>query len=111
KDLLSIQKEQIKRRPWADMGEIIVFRSIPKLMPALHKVLPFSHNEALAADEVVGLNENGHIDKISKLGSGGVYAVKQNHRRWLQYDKLLFPANPAASWLEIQWMPGSGLVS
>src|SRR5260221_137954 len=63
---LVISDEHIKRRSRTDLGEVILFGSIPELMPPLHEALTLPKDEALAASLIICLNKYGQINVIRK---------------------------------------------
>ena len=67
---LASQDHKIKGFSGADIGEIFVFRLVPKRVPGIHEGLSFSFEESLALGAVImHLNQHGKVDEVSQLGS------------------------------------------
>src|SRR6266566_2643202 len=98
---LVISDDHIKRRSRTDLGEVILFGSIPELMPPLHEALTLPKDEALAASLIICLNKYGQINEIRKLGP-----APRPTRPGSQCESPRSPSRPEReSDRELSWSP------
>src|SRR5439155_9414205 len=99
---------EIERRRWSDLCEVMDLGRIPTLMPRLEKRWRLPNRESVATDLRRRIDEYGQVDQIGQFRPRGICTVENYHGRGVAFCEIRTQAVcpiVAGSSLEVERMP------